>query len=100
MTPLYHQLAEEMKQENVVFLNVCVGTWVEVDLWRKMSENYQIEENTSFVNGWKSDFVKKYQISGVPRYMIFDKEGRIVSVKAPNPTTPRLKEMIVKTLTK
>lgn len=100
MTPLYHQLEKELKQENVVFLNVCVGTWAEVDLWRKMSKDYQIEENTSFVNGWNSDFVKKYQISGVPRYMIFDEEGRIVSVKAPNPTTSKLKELIVKTLKK
>ena len=32
--------------------------------------------------------------------MIFDKEGRIVSVKAPNPTTPKLKELIIKTLNK
>lgn len=100
MIPLYHQLAEELKQENIVFLNICVGTWVEGDLWRRMSKNYQMEENTSFVNGWDSDFVKKYQISGVPRYMIFDEEGCIVSVKAPNPTTPKLKELIIKTLNK
>ena len=100
MMPLFHQLEQELKDENVAFINVCVGTWAEVDLWKTMAKGFQIEENTSFVNGWKSDFVKDYHISGVPRYMIFDEEGRIVSVKAPNPLKPELKELIIKTLNK
>lgn len=98
MMPLFKQLEEEMKGENIAFLSVCVGVWVETDKWLEMSKQFQIEENTSFVNGWNSDFVKSYHISGVPRYMIFDEEGRIVSVSAPNPTTPKLKELIEKTL--
>ena len=44
------------------------------------------------------EFAKNYHISGVPRYMIFDKEGRIVTVDAPNPTTDKLKQLILKTL--
>lgn len=100
MMPLFHQLEQELKDENIAFINVCVGTWVESDLWREMAEEFQIEDNTSFVSGWKSDFVKDYHITGVPRYMIFDEEGRIVSVKAPNPLKPELKELIIKTLNK
>ena len=98
MMPLFHQLEQELKDENIAFINVCVGTWVEADLWKKMAKEFQVENNTSFVDGWKSDFVKDYHITGVPRYMIFDEEGRIVSVKAPNPLKPELKELIIKTL--
>lgn len=100
MMPLFHKLEQELKDENVAFINVCVGTWVESELWKKMAKEFQIEANTSFVNGWKSDFVKDYRITGVPRYMIFDEEGCIVSVKAPNPLKPELKELILKVLKK
>lgn len=100
MMPLFHKLEQELSNKNIAFINVCVGTWVESDLWKKMAKEFQVENNTSFVNGWKSDFVKDYRISGVPRYMIFDEEGRIVSVKAPNPLKPELKELILKTLKK
>ena len=52
----------------------------------------------SFVDSWTGEFAKNYRITGIPRYMIFDKFGRIVSVAAPNPTTPKLKKLIEDTL--
>lgn len=100
MLPLFHQLEQDLKNEDVTFINVCIGTWVEMDLWREMAKEFQIENNTFFVNGWKSEFVTDYHITGVPRYMVFDKNGCIVSVKAPNPSTPKLKEFIMRTLKK
>ncbi len=98
MMPLFHELQKEMANENVVFLSVCVGTWIEQELWLKMNKEFHLAENTFFVTGWESDFVKNYRISGVPRYMIFDEEGAIVTVNAPNPTTPKLKERILQVL--
>lgn len=94
MMPMFHQLQKEFDGQNVAFLSICVGVWVEMDKWIEMSREFHIEKDNFFVNGWKSDFVKAYRVTGVPRYMIFDEQGRIVSVVAPNPTTPRLKEMI------
>jgi hypothetical protein len=72
--------------------------WVEADLWLKMSREFGITENNFFVEGWKSDFVKDYHISGVPRYMVIDREGKVVSLVAPNPATEALKELILKTI--
>jgi thiol-disulfide isomerase/thioredoxin len=99
LMPLYHQLQEEFKgNPDVAFLSVCVGVWVEADLWLKMSREFGITENNFFVEGWKSDFVKDYHISGVPRYMVIDREGKVVSLVAPNPATEALKELVLKTI--
>lgn len=98
MMPLFHQLQKKFEGENVVFLSVCVGVWIEIDKWLELSKEFHIEKNNFFVSGWDSDFVIEYHISGVPRYMVFDEQGKIVSVFAPNPTTPKLEEMIKKTL--
>ncbi len=98
MMPMFHELQKQLQNENVVFLSVCVGTWIEYDQWLEMNKLFHLTENTLFVSGWNSDFVKNYHITGVPRYMIFDKEGAIVTLSAPNPTTPKLKERILQVL--
>ena len=97
--PLFHDLQEEFKgNDGIAFLSVCVGVWIESDQWLKMSKEFGITKNNGFVSGWKSDFVKDYHITGVPRYMVIDREGKIVSLVAPNPANPKLKELILKTL--
>ena len=35
---------------------------------------------------WNSDIVKNYLISGIPRFMLIDREGNIINVKAPRPS--------------
>ena len=39
-----------------------------------------------------------YKITGIPRFMIFDKEGKIVTVDAPRPSNPEFKKIIEQTL--
>mgnify|MGYP001261709965 CR=1 FL=1 len=43
---------------------------------------------------WESQFVKDYYISGIPRFILIDPEGKIVSPDAPRPSNPKLKEML------
>lgn len=43
--------------------------------------------------GFESDFLKEYKIGFIPRYIIIDPEGNIVSPDAPRPSNPRLLEI-------
>ena len=43
--------------------------------------------------GW-SKITKDYKINGIPRFMVFDKKGNIVSADAPRPSNPELKKML------
>ena len=38
-------------------------------------------------------FVQDYAIEGIPRFILIDPEGNIVSADAPRPSDPRLVEM-------
>jgi hypothetical protein len=100
MLPVFHQLQKEFVGENVEFLSVCVGVWIESEKWLQLSEEFHITKNNFFIAGWQSDFVKDYRISGVPRYLIIDQQGNTVSLNAPNPASPKLREMIWKCLNK
>ena len=37
-------------------------------------------------NDWKSDFVQEYAIEGIPRFILVDDQGKIVSADAPRPS--------------
>ena len=44
-------------------------------------------------NDWNSNFVKEYAIEGIPRFILVDPQGNIVSADAPRPSNPKLVEM-------
>jgi hypothetical protein len=46
----------------------------------------------------KGTIVDDYRLDGVPRFMVFSKQGKTVSTNAPRPSTPELKAMIEKEL--
>jgi hypothetical protein len=42
---------------------------------------------------WNSDFVKAYNIGGIPHFILIDKEGKILDDNAPRPSNPNLKKL-------
>ena len=38
-------------------------------------------------NAWRSTFVKDYIIEGIPRFILIDQSGNIISPNAPRPAT-------------
>ena len=46
-------------------------------------------------NGWDTEFVESYLINGIPRFILLDAEGKIVSADAPRPSSMEgIREMI------
>ena len=43
---------------------------------------------------WQSDIVKDYAIKGIPRFMLIDAEGNIISADAPTPSSLQIKEKL------
>jgi len=43
---------------------------------------------------FKSDFAKEYNIRAIPRFMIFDKEGKIVTINAQRPSDKNIIEIL------
>ena len=47
---------------------------------------------------FKSTICVDYKINAIPRFLLFDKAGKIVSIDAPRPSNPETKEIITKLL--
>lgn len=61
-----------------------------------MEENVVKNANFLLLNSEKSAFVRRYQISSIPRFMLIDKNGKIISSDAPRPSDPKLKNLMEK----
>ncbi|KJD32868.1 thioredoxin [Tamlana nanhaiensis] len=44
-------------------------------------------------NGWQTDFVQNYKINGIPRFILIDPDGNIVSADAPRPSSEKIKTL-------
>lgn len=74
--------------KNVVFVSISVDKVKDHDKWK----NFVVENELGGVqlfadNDWNSDFVKGYQINGIPRFIIIGPDGNIVNADAPRPSS-------------
>lgn len=80
-----------MHGTDVVFLGVSVDEAKDKQKWLDFIETEGLKGIQLLANGW-SKITKDYKINGIPRFMVFDKKGNIVSADAPRPSNPELKK--------
>lgn len=97
--PYLKKLEEEMKGKEVVFIGVSVDEEKNYDKWKKFIADEQLPGIQLFANGW-SKITKDYKITGIPRFMVFDREGKVVEAVAPRPSNPDLKALLEEELRK
>lgn len=100
LIPDFKRLEKEISHPELAFMSVCIGASPEKDLWEKLVKKHELRGNVVFVEGWTRGFAKDYQVTGVPRFMIIDREGKVWSFNAPSPKYPQLKQMILQALEK
>ena len=97
--PYLKKLEEEMHGTDVVFGGVSVDESKDKQKWLDFIKTEGLKGGQLLAGGW-SKITKDYKITGIPRFMVFDKKGNIVSVDAPRPSSPELKKMLENELKK
>lgn len=95
--PHLKTLEEEFKGKNVEFVSISVDVEKDKEKWKNMIAKDQLGGTQLFASGW-SDITKYYDITGIPRFMVFDQDGKIVTANAPRPSEPELKTLLENTL--
>jgi thiol-disulfide isomerase/thioredoxin len=92
--PALKKLMQENKNTDIVFIKLSIDR--DVQPWRKMllAEDQGREENYLLLNKKIVKMVLNNEISSLPRYMILNKNGKVVHADAPRPTDPKLKSLI------
>ncbi|HPJ47074.1 MAG TPA: TlpA disulfide reductase family protein [Tenuifilaceae bacterium] len=91
------KLKEEYKNKPIVFIGISLDD--DIEAWEKMVEDqglkgYQLHAE----NAWSSDVAKKYQIKGVPTFVLIDAEGNFIEYNVARPSNPEIKLIIDKHL--
>ncbi|MBO9153635.1 TlpA family protein disulfide reductase [Chitinophaga sp. GCM10012297] len=91
--PHLKKLEKEMHGQDVLFLSVSVDELKDHQKWKDFIKSEELGGVQLFASGW-SDIAKFYNIKGIPRFMVFDKQGNIVSTDAPRPSNKELKLLL------
>lgn len=95
--PHLKKLEEEMKGTDVQVVSISVDEAKDKDKWQQMIKDMGLGGIQLFATGW-GQIANYYKITGIPRFMVFDRKGKIVTVNSPRPSNPELKVLLEKTL--
>lgn len=93
--PYLKQMDEDYQGKDIEFVSLSIDKIEHKEKWLKMIE----EENLGGIQlladkDFSSEFVMAYNITGIPRFILIDKEGKIISSNAPRPSNPGLREIL------
>jgi thiol-disulfide isomerase/thioredoxin len=98
--PHLKKLEEEMKGKDVEIISLSTDDPKDKEKWLKMIKDESLGGTQLFAGGPGNDFSQYYKVNTIPRFLVFDKAGKIVSVDSPRPSDPKLKALLEKTLAK
>lgn len=85
---------EKYHDANVEFVSISIDEVEDNEKWKEMVKNRELSGIQLMAdNAWQSSFPKDYKINGIPRFILIDPAGNIVSADAPRPSSDELDEM-------
>ncbi|MBF26081.1 MAG: thioredoxin [Flavobacteriales bacterium] len=90
------ELEKKYHDKNIVFMSVSVDNYTNLEKWEEMIKEKGMGGEQLFASGWNSQIGNDYAISatGIPRFLLIDKDGNILDVNAPRPSSDRIKEIL------
>ncbi|WP_443936576.1 TlpA family protein disulfide reductase [Pedobacter sp. MW01-1-1] len=98
--PHLKKLEEEMKGKDVQIISLSTDAVTDKAKWLKMIQDENLGGMQLFAGGPSNGFSQYYKVNTIPRFLVFDKKGKIVSVDSPRPSNPALKALLEKELAK
>lgn len=97
--PSLKKVEKQYHGKNIAFVSMSIdddrshgGSWEKANEdWKKMVNEKELGGIQIFApKGWQSEFVQNYKINGIPRFILVDPNGNIVSASAPRPSSSEL----------
>ena len=89
--PSLQKLETDYHGKDITFMSVSVDT--DKEAWQKMVAEKELGGVQLWADGW-SKITKDYAIFGIPRFMLFDSEGNVISTNAPRPSSDDIRELL------
>ncbi len=91
--PYLQKLEKEFHRKSVYFVSISVDQ--DKAAWEKMVKDKKLGGIQLHADkNWKADFVQAYKINGIPRFILLDKQGNIISASAPRPSSDEIRPLL------
>ena len=89
--PFLKEVEKAYHDKNIKFVSVSVDKVKDREKWKNMIVDKELGGIQLLADkDKKSDFFKEYDIKGIPRFILIDPDGNIVSADAPRPSDRKL----------
>lgn len=93
--PHLKKIEADYHGKNIQFVSISIDKEKDHDKWVAMVNDKELGGIQLFAdNDWNSQFVKDYLITGIPRFILVDPEGNVITPDAPRPSQDKLREML------
>lgn len=101
--PSLKKVEEQYHGKNIEFVSISVDNGrgykgdkaAAYEAWKKMVTDKDLGGIQLMAdNGFTAEFIKEYQIGGIPRFILVDPNGNVVNADAPRPSDPALIKML------
>ena len=93
--PYLKVLEEKYHGKNIAFVSISLDRKTEYEAWKKMVVDLEASGIQLFADKeFESDFATAYHVSAIPRFILLDPNGNIISNNASRPSEPQLAELL------
>ena len=92
--PFLKEVEKKYHDKNIEFISISIDKLKDKNKWKRMVENLNLTGVQLLAdNAFKSQFVQDYLITGIPRFILLDPKGNIITSTAPRPSRAALIEL-------
>jgi len=89
--PFLKEVEKKYHGKNIEFLSLSIDEKKDHQAWKDMIKEKELGGIQLFADSdWKSKFVQDYLIKGIPKFILLDPQGNIVTANAPTPSNKKL----------
>lgn len=93
--PYLKKLEEDYKDKNLVVVSLSVDNPEHKEKWLQMIKNENLQGIQLLSdNALHPEFFRAYNVNAIPRFILLDKEGKVLESNAPKPSNPKLHEIL------
>ena len=93
--PFLKKVEEKYEGKNIAFVSISVDVQKDFEKWKKFVAEKQLGGVQLFADkDWNSDFIKSFGINSIPRFILIDPSGKVVSADAARPSDSKLSEQL------
>jgi thiol-disulfide isomerase/thioredoxin len=93
--PFLQKVEEKYHGKNIEFVSISIDKLKDHEKWKAMIKEKELGGVQLFAdNDWNSKFVLDYKISGIPRFILLDPNGKVVKADAARPSSPELQKVL------